>query len=775
MKILKRAVIGTVILAIILALALAVYLHTTKPVLAGNYSAGPGETKGKIVIERDKWGVPVIRTENRDDMFWAMGFVHASDRMFQMDLIRRLATGRLSEVFGRRALESDKEQKDLMIEEGISRSLQSIKPEFRTILESYCRGVNYYLKQFSLPPEFRLLGYSPEPWDIKDILAIFKRMEVILAGSGSELYNMKVHSALGADKAGELLSGTHGSTIINSDEYQNFIDHTTLKAAFRRELDNLEKFVGSNNWVVAGSRTVSGKPVLCNDPHLSNVFPSYFYQLELTSGEDELSGLSIAGSPFIVIGKNSKICWGVTNTGTDVIDYFILKTDPDDDGFYYLDGERTAFDIVEKKIRIKGGEVVLHPVKVSKFGPVMKTGDQFIARHSINEYPTTLLEAVYGMNFARNLEEFKAALTRWSSPAQNVVFADIDGNIGYYPTGLIPVRGSGDGSLPLSGVTIANLWRGFYDESSKPCIINPKKGFMATANNRVIPDTELPLFSGSWFPAFRGDRITELLSPVKKLSVEDHMAFQTDTYLKSGEFLMKMIKAHTPVSPGAVFTMTELKKWDLRADSGIGPLLFYRFENILAEEMFGDDLRDEETRSLLSRSWIYRLLGYPDGEYDADTLNRWADDLRTDKKENFSDIVERSLDLTHRDYQTRKSGGNQEWTTIHTLSYNHPLGSVFPLKYFLNKGPFGIKGGKDCLQIATFRDRLDFKTVHLSTFRLIIDMGEKNNSRMVNSSGQSGHFMSRFYDDQIGLYIAGKYRKFSNEPLRKYRIEIVPE
>lgn len=775
MKIIKRLIIGICLLVVLIAFALFIYLNGTKPVISGKFIIPTGETTDKVTIDRDKWGIPMIEAENREDMFWAMGFVHASDRLFQMDLIRRLATGQLSEVFGKRALESDKEQKDLMIEESIARSINIISPELKAIVESYCKGVNYYMNKFPLPPEFKLLGYSPESWGIKDIMAIFKRMEIILAGSGSELYNMKVHSALGKNRAEELLSGSHGSTIINPEEYEDFTNNITLAAAYEREIENLEQFVGSNNWVISGNKTKSGKPILCNDPHLSNVFPSYFYQLKMKSGDVELTGNSIAGAPFIIIGQNSKVSWGFTNVGTDVIDYFVLKTDPEDEYTYYLDGVKTKYKLIEKKIKIKGEKDYIHNIKVSKFGPVLKSDEQYMARHSLNEYPSTVLEALYEINFSKNSGELLKALKMWSSPAQNVVFADSDGNIGYYPTGLVPIRAKGDGSMPLSGESINNIWKGFYKEEMKPYVENPDKGFIVTANNRVIPETGIPVFAANWYPSFRADRISEMLETKEKLSVEDNMLFQIDTFLKSGEFLLNIIRNHNPSSPGAEYVMDELKKWDLRADSGIGPLLFYRFEKILSDEMFSDEFNDEESQSLISRSWIYRLLNYPNGEFDTTILHNWADDKKTDQKEEFKDMVERSLTLTYEDYLVRKEGGDQNWTNIHTLKYKHPLGSVFPLKYFINRGPYGIKGGKDCVMVATFRNRKDFNTVHLSTFRMIIDMNDYSNSRMINSSGQSGHFMSRFYDDQIESYTKGEYRSFENAPEKKYMIEIIPE
>ncbi len=760
---------------IILAVsALFIYLKGTKPVLIGKFTTIQGSTIDKIEIERDEWGVPNIKAANKYDMFWGMGFAHASDRLFQMDLIRRLATGHLSEVFGRRALESDKEQMDLMIEEGIKRSIGKIDPGLKKILESYCRGVNYYMDNCSLPPEFKLLGYSPEPWQIRDIFAIFKRMEIILAGSGSELYNMKVYSAIGKERADELLTGSHGSTIVNTEEYEMLLNNETLKSAYHRELENLEKKIGSNNWVISGSRTKSGEPILSNDPHLSNVFPSYFYQVRLRSGDKELSGNSIAGAPFIIIGKNKKVSWGFTNVGTDVIDYFILEMPPGDDMNYILDGEKVPFTVLEKHIKVKGEEDYIHQVKVSRFGAVLKSGDKLMARHSVNEYPSTVLESLYKLNFAGNTEEVVKAFKLWSSPAQNAVFADSEGNIGYYPTGLIPIRGKGDGSLPVSGGTINNLWKGFHEEEYKPVIINPVKGFIVTANNRVVPESGIPLFAKNWFPSFRADRIAELLLGGEKIDVEDNMGFQTDTFLKSGEFIIKIIGSHKSVSPEASFILNELKKWNMRADSGIGPFIFYRFEKILTDEMFSDEFKKEESLSLISRSWIYRLLKYPAGNFDITSVDHWADDKRTDKKETFSDIIERALSLTNKEYLLKKKKGSPDWTDIHTLKYNHPLGSVFPLKYFLNRGPYGLTGGKDCIMVSTFRNRKDFNVIHLSTFRMVIDMGDHTNSKMINSSGQSGHFMSRFYDDQIEFYVKGKYRPFENPSTGKYRIEIIP-
>ncbi|MEN8154949.1 MAG: penicillin acylase family protein, partial [Acidobacteriota bacterium] len=758
MKILKRISLSVIFIILILAVILWIFLNGTKPKISGVIKTEHGEISDKVTINRNKWGIPYIKGESKEDIFWGTGFVHASDRLFQMDLIRRLTTGRLAEIFGERALGSDIFHKELLIEEGIERVIKDIKPDVLKILKSYCKGVNFYIENRNLPPEFKILGYKPEKWEIKDIFSIFKRMEIILAGSGSELRNMKLVSILGKENASKLISGLHGSTIIDKEEYGNFLKNNSLQIAFGIEQDNNEKIVGSNNWVLSGDKTESGKPILANDPHLSNVFPSYFYQVLLRTGDIELSGNTIPGVPFVILGRNNNIGWGVTNLGTDVIDYYILKINPDNEDQYSFEDSWINFDTLEKVIKVKGKEDIKHTIKMSKFGPVFEVEGKYLAKYSLNMFRSTVIEAFYGMNFSKNISDFIDSLKKFSSPAQNVVFADTKGNIGYYPTGLVPVRPKGSGIFPVKGESKSDLWQGFYDEDKKPFLVNPSKGFIATANNRVLPENGIPLFADNWSPSFRGDRITELIRKLPKLSMEYNMEMHSDSYLKSAEFLMEIISSYDFGDGDAGFVMKELKKWNKRVDSGIAPSLFYRFEYHLAQNIFKDNMGNEKDFKMISNSWIYKVFDYPLGDPDKDKLKFWIDDVNTERAETLFDLVKISLEESYRDYKNNMEKGDTGWKDLHTLFYKHPLGSVFPLKYFLNRGPYGITGGKDCVAVSTFRNRAGFNVVHLSTFRMIIDFKDFSNSRMANSSGQSGHFLSPWYDDQIDLYINSKYR-----------------
>jgi len=788
---LKKILIIAFILLVLIFSGAYLYLRHTLPETEGSFMArGIGE---KVKITRNQWGVPFIEAKHIEDLFFAVGFVHAQDRLFQMDLIRRLSTGRLAEIFGQRALETDRHHKSLLIEESIEKSLPGIAPEINKLIQHYCRGVNSFIKTQTLPPEFLLLGYKPGKWQVKDILSVFKRMEIILAGSGSELYNLRLVQALGEEKAAALIYGTWGATIVNETEcttysgggllhsdaltgvFHNPFQNPVLRQLLLDETNLREHSIGSNNWVISGKKTVSGLPLLANDPHLSNIFPSYFYQVYGKAGDFEMSGNTLPGVPLIIIGRNKYLGWGLTNVGTDVIDYFILKLNPGNENQYEWEGEWRDFDIIEKRIKVKGKEDDILGVKISHLGPVQEENGEVLARHSVGEYPSTIIDAFFQMNFAKNVAEFTSALRKFSSPAQNVVFADREGNIGYYPTGLIPKRRKGSGELPRLAVKDADTWDGFVPEVEKPFLLNPGKGYIATANNPVLPAGCLPLFARSWYPSFRADRIIELIESKDKIALADIEIMQTDSLLKSAQFLVSRIRDFKFKSREAAFVHDQLGKWDFKSDSGIAPFLFYRFKYHLASNVFKDDIESPYNRDLISTSWTYRVMDYPRGNMDEEDFASWVDDRTTTEKEDFREIVRRSLVDTYKEYAERSKKEDLKWRKLHTLTYSHPLGSVPVLKGFMNRGPYPMPGGWECILTASFRGNGDFRVSHNSAFRMVIDFSDFANSRLVNSSGQSGHFMSPHYDDQVGLYVNLKYRKMEHFPGDSKTLLLIPQ
>lgn len=417
-----------------------------------------------------------------------------------MDLSRRMARGRLSEIFGERTRELDISRLDLLVPAALDEAENNLPPDLKKLLDHYCRGVNLFIETQNLPPEFHLLGYRPQPWQIIDCLAIFKNMEALLADSGGELNNLKLVQALGEKLTRQLTGGNAGISIIGPEEWPSALRHPTLATEMARESEIAATAIGSNNWVVSGSRTLSGAPFLANDPHLPSQFPSYFYQIIARCGDLELSGNTLPGEPLVIIGRNRDLGWGFTNIGTDVIDYFILTRHPRNANLYRWEGRWQELRRIRQVLLVKGRGETSHETRYSVLGPVFEEGNLLLARHSIDQYPATVMEAIFGMNLARNSAEFLAALKKFSSPAQNVVFADRQGNIGYFPTGRVPRRGRGDGSLPQPAESAKDGWQGFFSEEEKPYLFNPAKGYVVTANNAVLPEGKLPLSRASGPP-----------------------------------------------------------------------------------------------------------------------------------------------------------------------------------------------------------------------------------------------------------------------------------
>jgi len=767
MRVFKKVLIFIAFILIAFFLLLFIWLRTTLPKTHGVLKSD--KILSKIEIKRNKWGVPFIRAENIEDLFFAIGFVHAQDRLYQMELSRRMAQGRLSEIFGKMTINSDLRQKEMLVEESIEKTLKETNPKIKEMLRHYSDGINYFIETQNLPFEFKFLNYRPERWKIEDSISILKIMEGMLCRDGSELYNYQLVNAIGFERAKKLIYGNYGTSIIKKEEYDR-MKGGILSDEF---LQKPEEGIGSNNWVISGKLTDTGFPYLANDPHLGLMFPSYFYQIYAETPDLELCGNTLPGTPLIVIGRNKNIGWGFTNVESDVMDYYILEVNPEKNQ-YFWNGEWRDFKTLKKVVRIKGGGEREVEVKLTEFGKIRKFENLYLLTQSVTDYPSKTIEAIFEMNLSKNHEEFLSALKKFSAPAQNVVFADRDGNIGYFPTGLIPIRSKGDGSLPVPAEGERDLWKGFWDENKKPYLLNPERGFIVTANNSVLPEGEIPIFAMDWVPTFRAERIEELIKGKSKLTLEDMKNIQTDTLHKGAEFLINKIKNMNFKSEKANFVLKFFKDWDFKIDKGFAPYLFYNFEYFLSRNIFEDNFKNENQRWLISTNWIYKILNYPLGNED-DDFYYWIDDLRTDKRESFDEIVEKSLEDTYDKFKEEYKGRDYiDWEEIHLIYYRHPFGSIPVLKYLFDRGPYFMRGGRGCVQTATFIRGKDFKVVASSTFRMIIDFSDFSNSVIINSSGQSGNPFSKNYDDQIKLYVSEEYRAMEEKSYGKKILIITP-
>lgn len=772
MKILKRLLIGFIVLSVIVVTGLTLLLQRSLPKTKGQMQLiGLTDT---VEVIRDQKGIPTIIAQNESDLYKAQGFIQAQDRLFQMDLARRQASGRLSEIFGEVALENDKKFLIFSLRMAAEKSYEIYSPEAKQVLQDYADGVNAYIdyaiKNHRLPYEFLLLGYKPEPWTPIDSLTIGKYMAYDLGGHWSyQAFNNWTLNTLGETVFKEMNS----IAIEQDDDIDDIIRYNqqaTLRIdqkAMTYETPHLDN--GSNNWVVSGLKTESGKPLLADDPHLSLSTPSIWYQMTLQAPTLHVSGVIFAGIPGIILGHNEEVAWGVTNYGPDVQDLYIEKQNPDNKYEFEYDGSYYQADVKDYKLKVKGKDPISFEVIYTKNGPIindllqvkhpetketkaLETDQLFSMRWTAFE-ATKELEAILMINKASNWQEFEKGLEEFKVPAQNFVFADQKGNIAFKANGIIPIRKKGNGVLPVPGYLSEYAWSGYIPFETLPKIENPESGFIATANTSTTPD--YPYFvSNVWAQPYRKQRIDEVLSETKKFTYQDMQALQMDVEnLYAREFLKDMLK-HTNVSEEEQEVITILENWNLQDDKDLAaPLIFHTWMMKLREVTYRPWM-DE---------YVYHFM--PHKEHYTDELLRKA--FRNESLEVFhkqggiEEVLTASLKETISTLK-QKYGKNVQawkWGDGHKLLFKNSLSAASPiLAYLLNPKTHPISGSKITVQAASQNEKgiVD----HGASWRFVYDFMD-NAAYHIVGPGQSGHFMSKYYKNQIKNWVDGTYTKQS--------------
>jgi len=728
-------------------------ISRSNPKIKGKVRLSGLEEEVNVVI--DDWGVPHIFAQNEKDLYFASGYLQAQERMWQMELTRRAGFGRLSEIFGKVTLERDKFMRNMGFEEAALNDFENLSPKMRELIASYSNGVNAWMdsRKLNWPIEFLILRFRPEPWTALDSLVVKEIMALMLCPDyRSEVVRGKLAESLGAEKALQILE--EGIPPPPSESVMTSGTGTLT----------IPPFQGSNNWVVSGSRSESGKPLLANDPHLEITLPSIWYEMHISCPGLNAVGVSLPGVPFIIIGHNSSIAWGITNSAADVQDLYVEKID--DSGNMYLDGEEWK-PLFKKKqeIKIKGRRKPEEiEIRWTERGPiitpiVIESQTPLSLSWTIYEGGRTM-EAFYLLNRALNWREFSDALALFDVPSQNFIYADTEGNIGYYLTGKLPLRTAQAAVFPFPGWKKEGQWQGFLDEDKKPNLFNPDEGYIVTANNRIVPDDFPYYVSFDWDFPFRADRVKELLLQKEKHSIESFKRMQNDVYTKKGEAVLPVFEDIEETDGNAGEAIRLLKHWDLRMSSGKEPALYEAFMNIFHAEVFedelGDDFGDFDPTFRRKNAGILRVL--------SDPFSPWYDNTETPQVETREDIVKMSLEKAY-DALDKKYGPqeNWDWMKFHSIRYRHALGRI-PLFRFLNRGPYPLDGHAYTIR-ASFPA---FGTSSGSSYRQIIDLSDFKNSICVLTSGQSGCFLSRFYDDQIPLWLEGQYHPmlFSADDIR---------
>jgi penicillin amidase len=728
--------------------------------------------KGKAAVEglsaeveifTDSWGVPHIYAQNEKDLFFACGYVHAKERMWQMDLFRRTGYGRLSELFGRAVLKRDMFMRIMGLKQAAEKDFAKLSPQMKDFLLAYSRGINVWLESrtWNWPPEFVLLRSRPEPWTPMDSLVIKGNMALLLcADFPSEIVRANLVERLGEEKALSILEeGVEVPDVgLERASLSGFMD-----MVFPQE---------SNNWVLAGTRTSTGRPLLANDPHLEIQVPPIWYEMHLNCPAFNVIGVTIPGVPLVIIGHNEHIAWGITNSAADVQDLYIERFNESGDMFLTNEG----WEPLRKKeevFRIKGENVpetmeVFWTSRGPVISPLVVNGPNPISLRWTAHEGGRALESFYLLNKARDWQDFTEALSLFGCPSQNIVYADRSGNIGYYLNGKIPLRDRKAGLFPYPGWLESGDWRGYIPEEEKPFVYNPDDGLIVTANQRIITEDYPHYISVDWDAPFRANRIKELLVQGSGHTVESLRTIQNDVYSKKGELILPLFQQISGAKDDVKKALNIIRNWNLETDSGAAPALYEAFMNFFPAEIFQDELAEDfRSFDLLFRRKEAGVLNIL-----SDSSSPWFDNRNTEEIEDRKAIVKKTLSKAYRWLRKRfGSPGSWDWGEMNAVRFRHTLGRMILFRFFnLGSQP---QGGDAFTVGVNYRTKK--KSSWSASYRQIIDLSDWEKSASVITSGQSGHFMSRFYDNQLHLWLEGRYHPmvFSLENVKAQALAVL--
>ena len=527
------------------------------------------------------------------------------------------------------------------------------------------------------------------------------------------------------------------------------------------EMIQSPEFQGSNSWVISGDKTGSKNPLLANDPHLEISVPPIWFEIHLKCPTIDATGVSLPGAPFVMIGHNESIAWGITNSAADVQDLYIEKLNDSEDMYLDVDGWKPLLKKVEL-IKIKGQrEPERFEVLWTSRGPivtptVLQSEMTLSLRWVIYEGGQTA-EAFYRINRAQSWEDFSDAIKLMDAPSQNFIYGDTEGNIGYYLSGKIPLRERESALFPYPAWKEEGKWQGFLAEENKPTVFNPQEQSIVTANHNITP-VDYPFYiSMDWDVPYRADRVKELLEQRESHSIESFMQIQNDIFNKKAEIFLSYLRDIESVEESSQKGFALLKRWDMQMGKGAEPALYNVFLEVLSRNVFSDELEEDylsfNQKTRRKQAGLLRLMSSPESS--------WWDDINTPEVETWKDMINKSMKDAYESL-TDKKGTLEEWDweDMHSLKFQHVLGQV-PLFSFFNSGRFPVSGDRFTVK-ASFSE--NYETTHGASYRLIVDLSDWTNSVCVLTSGQSGHFLSSHYDDQISLWLDGLYHPMLYRP-----------
>jgi penicillin amidase len=796
---------AVLLLFILLPAGTCIFIKSTLPDYEGQHQVSG--INGRIEIFRDRSAIPHIFADDQDDLAFGMGYAMAQDRLWQMDLFRRAAAGRLSEIFGEETLEADRLARVLGFQRDAVESIGWLSPEEKTYLESFVNGINTYIgkEPGERPIEFRVLGYAPEPFTPEEIIALAHfqsyasnhnwKHEVLRASAMRELGEKRgreLAPALTFHGPYMALPGFHDpsegipgnlESPSTSTHGRYGVEHRIHAALLRADalIERISGFHGnqvhSNFWIISGEHSESGRPILANDYHMPFLLPSLWYALHLVGDGTDATGITLPGYPTIIAGHNRNIAWGATTTGADTQDLFLEQLNPDDKSQYLYRGTYHPFETIHEEIGYKSeGESRTEQlaVRISRHGPIINS----ITETLLDDGSPLALQSVAGatsgqISFcmrifrASNWQEFKAALALVGTPVWNWGYADKEGNIGLKVNGRIPMRSRGNGLEPVPGWSGDHEWKGSIPFEELPELLNPAAGFIVSANNEILdPGYPYSIFGSAFALPYRAIRIEELLRGKKRMTLQSMRSIQSDNHSRFGlrlsQYILQAVARTESVDERIAELAEYLSAWDgttgvesvatTIAQEFLVKLLDNTFSNKLSEELYQHFL---EPRNLNYAAGVLLLMLHDD------SLEHWFDDPRTEVVEDRQQAIIKSLAEAHDSLAEAFGDRVSEWRwgEIHQLTFKHPMGSVPPFKWLWNIGPAEFPGDMSTVNPGRHGDleRKPYQVTAGASMRHVIDFGNFEDSALVITTGQSGRWLSPYYDDQAELWHDMKY------------------
>jgi penicillin amidase len=758
----KKLLLAILIIIILIPIAGYIYLRSFLPDYDGDLNVSG--LKDKVTIQRNQYAVPSITAENLQDLYFAWGYVNAQDRLFQMEVTKRIGQGRISEFAGESMLSKDLFLRAVGFYDIAKKEVKNLSPQYRALLQRYVDGVNYYIENEKKPLYMSLLGLEKEKWSPADPVVVGMMLNWSLAYNMShEFIYYKIAEKIGKQKCEELVNLIPPQTpTIVEGQLSASRFNTNLIATLNQFGPLMGGQSASNNWVVASSKTAYSGPILASDPHVhGSKIPSDFYLIHARAGDFEVAGGQVAGLPFIAFGYNQNIAWGVTNQGADIVDVFFETVDWNKKT-YLLSGSEHPLKSKTVEIKVKGRD------------PIQKTFYYAGRRPLLNEVFTDLEEVVsidwagfggmgisgfFELNRARNHSEFMAAANNIFISPQNMVYADVEGNIAYRTVGSLVKRKPGTGNFPQQGSAVEANWDSLLDPNMNPSLLNPKRGYIITANNRVVSDFIIDM-NGTYAPRYRYEAIERMLAPKNSIDVAFTKKMQTNTTSVLSEKLIPLMKTSIRVNddPKAQKALELVLAWngDLQTDLP-APAIYNTWLVRFMYQTFVDELGDELAAKYVGQRYISLERFFALLEQDSS----FFDDISTAQKETIGDMATRAFEETLQileDYTGSADIQDWQWGKIHEIRFDHFLGKSKLMRPFVNHGPLALSG--DCetnLRAHFYEITPPFVATLAAGLRLVVEFDPQPKGYLVLITGENEYFLSKHYTDLTDMWMKGEY------------------